>query len=281
MKKLLLFKRHKNKTKITKNKYLTKIEKLMKTIPNWDDMYSESVPTSSRVEQLIRVEVIGKPLCDRYSWAIPNSTAINILHHFSPIIEIGCGQRYWGTLLEQLIGTQNDYIGVDKFISSSSWGDVIKGGPSVLKKSKYSNYTLFLCYPDEAEGMAIRCLQHYRGDYIIHAGELMVTGGTLSYPQAPWGRTTSSDFQVALAEDFHCILITPLPRFPFSNDYLTVWKRTRWVLGKEHALGTDTQGLDMWASIPPEERLPITSAAPCLAQFLTDNNSTNSSIRVN
>ena len=69
------------------------------------------------------------------------------------------------------------------------------------------------------------------GQYVIHVGELLTSGGTLSFPQAPWGRTSSSDFQVTLSEEFHCILSASLPRFPFSRDYITVWKRTKWIHG--------------------------------------------------
>lgn len=53
-----------------------------------------------------------------------------------------------------------------------------------------------------------------------------MTGTLTGGEQRPWGRTSVSDFQVALAERFHCILCVPIPSFPFSQDYLTVWKRT-------------------------------------------------------
>ena len=74
------------------------------------------------------------------------------------------------------------------------------------------------------------------GQYVIHVGELLTTGGTLSFPQAPWGRTSSSDFQVTLSEQFHCILSASLPRFPFSRDHITVWKRTKWIHGMTYLI---------------------------------------------
>ena len=136
------------------------------------------------------------------------------------------------------------------------------------------------------------------GQYVIHVGELLATGGTLSFPQAPWGRTSSSDFQVALSEEFHCILSASLPRFPFSRDYITVWKRTKWIhgmtyliiiilctsyvsyyillhlrylilpymIGKDHAITGDDE--DLWAQIPVNERIDYTIAAPCVAHLL-------------
>ena len=49
------------------------------------------------------------------------------------------------------------------------------------------------------------------------------------YPQSPFGRTSSADFQIELSEKFHCVIKAEIPRFPFSNDFLTVWKRTNFI----------------------------------------------------
>lgn len=116
----------------------------------------------------------------------------------------------------------------------NSWTTIYQGGPEVLLSKSMPERNLFLCYPDEAAPLAITCLNNFSGDYIIHVGELISTG-TFSYPQAAWGRTSSADFQVALAEDIHCLLVKRLPRFPFSRDCISVWKRTQWVRGKQSA----------------------------------------------
>ena len=50
-------------------------------------------------------------------------------------------------------------------------------------------------------------------------------------PQSAFGRTSSADFQLELSETFHCLMKINLPRFPFSNDCLSVWKRTNFVEG--------------------------------------------------
>jgi hypothetical protein len=52
------------------------------------------------------------------------------------------------------------------------------------------------------------------------------TGTCNASQQAPWGRTTTSSFQVILSKYFHCLLHIKIDSFPFSNDYLSVWKRT-------------------------------------------------------
>jgi len=106
--------------------------------------------------------------------------------------------------------------------------------------------TLLLSYPDQGESMASECLKHFQGDTIIHVGELL-TGGTGTKSggsQAPWGKTTNSDFQVELAESFHCVLSYALPCMPFSKDYLTVWVRTKWTAGRSGEEGFMEDGED-------------------------------------
>jgi len=279
---------------------------LRKTIPEWDDFFSAE-NEEARGNNWVRLDVLGQPLCSKYAWAIPNERALNILAEFSPLIEVGCGKGYWAGLLRQM-GV--DIICYDKKRSSNAWTNVEVGGPKVLRKAIAQERTLFLCYPDDSTNLAMQCLENFSGEYIIHVGELITTGTMSGQPQAPFGRTTGSDFSVALAESFHCLLVAGLPRFPFSKDCITVWKRTVFVPGKSAMLQSDSeeeekeevppqkqkkgsakanqdnhsddsddegeddeeaeeeeQG-DSWASIPPEEMLPVDVAAPCLAHLL-------------
>jgi hypothetical protein len=131
-----------------------------------------------------------------------------------------------------------DIIAYDKFRppKSSRWTKVLQGGPEVLSNAVNSDRNLFLCYPDESESMAVCCLELFKGEYIIHVGELMTVGGcgTMAGPPvSPFGRTSSCDFQIALAESFHCVLVAQLElRYPYSNDCISVWKRTRYIPGR-------------------------------------------------
>ncbi len=260
------------------NAYLKEIIALRKTIPNWDSFFSQSA--NDRESDWIRLEVLGQPLSEKYSWAIPNDRALEILGHFSPIVEIGAGKGYWASLLSQ---RGVDITAYDIFVDSkNSWTTVQKGGPKVLKHIANKGRTLFLCYPDEAQDMSIECLDNYSGEYIVHVGELITTGTLSGSPQAPFGRTTSSDFSVRLAEEFHCVLTAQLPRFPFSNDCITVWKRTKWVQGRARDGDDDgeedeeeadedkeeNEDDDEWADIPASERMPLDRAAPCLEHLL-------------
>ena len=289
---------------VVPNPYLAEVKKLRRTIPQWDDFFDEGTD-EDRANNWVRLEVLGEPLCEKYAWAIPNQRALNIIASFSPIIEIGAGKGYWGSLLRAM-GTDIECYDKNK-TRKGNWLNVGVGGPNVLKDPKHVDRTLFLCYPDDSNGMAMKCLENYSGEYIIHVGELITTGTKSGGIQAPFGRTTGSDFSVALATSFHCLLTASLPRFPFSKDCITVWKRTVFVPGKSALLGdddstddvqestnkkqskkqkqeesedeeedgegsdneeSDEEDEDCWASIPYEERLPEDRAAPCLAHLL-------------
>lgn len=243
------------------NQYLLEIHKLKRTIPNWVSLLT-CADEEQRLEQMIRVNIVGSYLTDKYAWAIPDSRALRILESFAPLVEVGCGKGYWCRLLHD---RGVDILGVDKLGPlRDSWTFTAKGGPSILRRSAMRHRNLFLCYPDEDSNVGNMCLEYFEGEYIIHVGELLATGTHCGYPQAPFGRTTGADFQVALAENFHCILRAKLPSFPISNDYLTVWKRTVFIEGREHSEDNE----DLWASIPPAEVLDNEAAAPAWNHLL-------------
>ncbi len=102
------------------NGYLSEAFELKKTIPNWDNLFSEAAD-DSRAEQWVRLSVIGASISDRYSWAIPDSRALFILQNFAPLIEIGAGKGYWGHLLRN---KGVDIICFDKEIPESTWTEV-------------------------------------------------------------------------------------------------------------------------------------------------------------
>ncbi|KAJ1415374.1 hypothetical protein B484DRAFT_160361 [Ochromonadaceae sp. CCMP2298] len=126
--------------------------------------------------------------------------------------------------------------------------------------------------------LSTRCLEAFEGEYIVHVGELVTTGTLSGGDQAPFGRSTGAEFSVALASTFHCLLCAFLPRMPYSNDCITVWKRTDFVPGRSVLLGEEEEGEeggegeggedDMWACIPTHERLPQDIAAPCMEHLL-------------
>lgn len=172
-----------------------------------------------------------------------------------------------------------DIIPIDKKVNKNCHTKVLKGTPSILKLQEYKHRTLLLCYPDDSNSMALKCLNNCKSDYIIHIGELLITqGGVCGSPQSCFGKTTAPDSQLLLFENYHCILIKKNYCFPFSNDYLTIWKKTIYINGFSNQLqnfednndnnddnNNDTNNdLDLWKNIPKDEQLNFNSCAPCL-----------------
>jgi hypothetical protein len=60
---------------------------------------------------------------------------------------------------------------------------VKQGDAKFLKNKECKGRNLFLCYPDEAEPVGIKCLEYFKGEYIVHVGELMATGSAGGFPQ--------------------------------------------------------------------------------------------------
>ena len=138
-----------------------------------------------------------------------------------------------------------------------NWFPVQQGGPEQL--AEHSDRSLLLCYPDDFEdsssSMAEDALLRYKGDTVIHIGEVM--GDSLCKPGC-WGRTTAHEAQVLLNTAFHCIFKAPLPSWNTSRDTITIWKRTRpcVVLG------------EIYAHVPESERLSQVACAPCCRHLI-------------
>lgn len=182
--------------------------------------------------------------------------------------------------------------------------EIRPGGPETLSNEaelRMSGRTLFLCYPDEEDNdykqvindeeeedsasrpisMAAACLEHFTGSTIIHVGELY--GDTLSCDQAPFGRSSSSEFSQRLATEYHCILKVALrSNWLHVRDTLSVWKRSETCCmkfqdedkddDKNNDSDVDSDDEVYYKYIPPDEVLPIDCAAPCVAHLLQDGN---------
>lgn len=193
------------------NPYADEFNALKKNEEHFDDLLTGDFE-GDLDEALSTLYEKTSKLCEKYAWAIPDDRVLRILESFSPIVEVGAGKGYWASLLRQ---RGVDILAYDKFcytknIKANSdkknksdvptFTEVLRGGPEVLQQPETTHRNLFLCYPDEAESMAADCLdqvlQHHTAEYILHVGENISTGTVLGPPTAPFGRTSSADFQV-------------------------------------------------------------------------------------
>ncbi|XP_060704334.1 uncharacterized protein LOC132830559 isoform X2 [Hemiscyllium ocellatum] len=131
------------------------------------------------------------------------------------------GTGYWEYLLQSqgvdLISFDTNTI----YPPEMRYSEILTSDPEMLEQ--FPDRVLFLAWPDidESSTFSLDCLSYFRGDIILHVGELL--GETLSANH--WGQSTSRNFQLALAEDFCCLSRVKLPNWPGHLDSLTMWKR--------------------------------------------------------
>jgi hypothetical protein len=159
----------------------------------------------------------------RYSYAIPDATALTILAEHGPIIEIGAGTGYWAYLLRQrgvdvvafdinpplTEGHTNRYH-KNELIVGITWTEVLIGGPELV--AHYPDRSLFLCWPPPREPMAADALAAYKGSTLIFIGE--------------WNPDTAASIQFYDALEGWQLKIThKIPRWFGMKDRLSVWRR--------------------------------------------------------
>ena len=273
------------------NPFLAELRAAQASLPRAPRVLDGSLADDARAELWNAVCEAGDALREKYAWACPDERALRAIVHFAPggVVEVGAGRGYWAKLLRER-GVNVDAF--DRVKAASPWTEVGVGGPEVLLGGGEDARLLLLCYPDDFESddagggeeeeededddddddeaplsmsLAARCLDAYRGDVVVHIGELF--GDTLSLAQAPWGRTTGGDFHAQLAAGWHCVLRLDLPRWPMHRDTLSVWRRTT-VGARFGGDDEDDDEADAWADIPEEERILSDAAAPCAAHLL-------------
>jgi len=294
--------------KSIKNRLFEEQQAFLQSIPKEakNHFFSNNGPITpdERAELWTKQADFGERMVNKYAWATPDERAIKIIKYFAPIVEVGCGRNaYWANTLKENgvdiiaydfnvdsggIILQNDEEGNLENVSKSI--QVKQGGPEILSHESIfkSKRTLMLCYPDEDffvqepieesniqpehTSLGIECLEHFKGDHIIHIGELY--SDTLSMEQTPWGRSSSSQFQERLAGEYHCLLKASLPSWLHVRDTISVWKRSeRCSIVFEGEIDEDTQEKEEdeeveYKYIPIEERIPVDVAAPCVKHLL-------------
>ena len=148
-------------------------------------------------------------LTQKYAWAIPDDSAIATIAEHSPLIEIGAGNGYWASLLQEAGATVIPYD-IDPPKKAERYTDVFKGDES--KVAEYRDATLFLCWPPYDEPMAANCLRMFKGRKVIYIGE---SGGC----------TGDEDFHKILSEYYTEVTTQSLVQWPYIHDYLMIYER--------------------------------------------------------
>ena len=156
-------------------------------------------------------------------------------------------------------------------------GRMANSAATIEALGDFKKRNLLLVYPDGSDNVSTQCLEYFKGQYIIHVGELFMTGTKAGDDQSPWGKTTDSEGQVLLAEQFHCVLCVKNDCLPIYNDYVTVWKRSSFLKMDDDEDDFDAGSQDSplsFRAVPADEALPdLTRAAPKYAHLLEERRS--------
>ncbi|CAI5706027.1 hypothetical protein KXD40_009636 [Peronospora effusa] len=160
--------------------------------------------------------------CHLYAYATPTKEALDVMAKYTPIVEVGAGTGYWSSLL---LRADVDVAAYDKAPPNAEGAEgnayhgrvppfcsVACGGPEVLSQKNMAKHTLFLCYPPPGDAMAVRSVQLFQGDVILHVGEWQ-------------GDTGDSRFESELQRRFELEKDIMLPNWGNSAYGLTVWRR--------------------------------------------------------
>lgn len=157
-------------------------------------------------------------LVAKYSFAIPNDEALETLADLAPIVEYGAGTGYWAYRLRAM-GVEiipfdvtagnisENYYGFDK-----EWTEIKK--PE--SPSKYTDHTLFLCWPCMRSDWAYRTLKEYYhagGKRVVYVGEEIE------------GCTGTKEFHQYLGRNFDVVKHVSIPRWDYIYDSMWVYER--------------------------------------------------------
>ena len=158
-------------------------------------------------------------LAQRYSYVLPDDSALSILARVSPLIELGAGTGYWAL---QLRTRGVDIVAVDQappggqrvnryHPEALTWTDVITGDATLL--TDYPDRTLFLCWPPLFSSLG-DCLANYGGDTVALIGDGGHRTAALSGLNAAFTRI-----------ELHAVRsLDPMPGVPAS---LSIWRRAQ------------------------------------------------------
>ena len=116
---------------------------------------------------------MGSKIRSRFSWAVPDDYALDLIARHSPngVVEIGAGLGYWARMLTARGVDVHAYDIApegNNWCEGEPWHPVAVGGPELA--GEYPSRTLLLCWPPMTS-MAAEAVNAYRGDTIVYIGE--------------------------------------------------------------------------------------------------------------
>ena len=125
-------------------------------------------------------------LVEKYSWAVPNEDVIRYCAEFDDLIEVGAGNGYWSSLIEQAGGTVQpvDIEPPEKTYTSVEQADMMRSPQRVTDRP------VLLVWPPYDHGLATEIARH-QPSHILYIGErrggCTAEGGFFNYIDQEYG----------------------------------------------------------------------------------------------
>lgn len=191
---------------------------------NWYDV--SRIKKAYRVEDSLREFRLREKFIQRYGFAILTREAIEVIHPYAPLLELGAGSGYW-TYELQNYGV--DVIATDSHSETFGWfqsGKTVQGRWSktyveiekleaVDAVRKYPNRNLLVVWPSYGESWAADALGTFTGQVVVYMGE--------------WGSACADDrFFDLLDQRFSDQVYVRMPHFWGLYDrYLKICKQPK------------------------------------------------------
>lgn len=165
------------------------------------------------------IEVLRRrdELVQEYAWAIPNAPAIRTLVDHDPVLEVGAGNGYWASLVEQAGG---DIIATDSLQDvdgePDSWTTVEQLDARNAIREYGEGRTLFICWPNYGDHWAYNATVEYAsigGECLVYVGE------------GRSGCTGDEAFHQLLHDAWTLAETVAIPTYLGLHDRLEVWSR--------------------------------------------------------
>lgn len=168
---------------------------------------------------LMKEMTIRNHLLVEYGYAIPDDEVASTIKKYSPIVELGAGNGYWGYVLSQyginIKCFDNFSWENNKESRFESWREnklypVEVGNEEIVKKHKDRSLMMIWPYMNK---MAYNALRMYEGDTLIYVGE--------SYG----GCTADDNFFKELSLNWKLVDGCALNTWSWLHDHLSVYRR--------------------------------------------------------
>jgi hypothetical protein len=184
----------------------------------------------------------------RYAWAVPSEEALDAVAALSPLVEVGCGNGYWASLLRAR-GARVDCFDTATIYKPGTHGRLthpyvpIAVGDEFRATQMYPDSTLLLCWPPYDSPMAANALRSTRAEFVVFVGEVYGCTASdeamqlLGHGSSGWYDDDDEQRPSEPTPLFHEFREIEIPRWRGMHDYVGLYRRGREALVQEESNG--------------------------------------------